>query len=205
MKVLVLIIIFVEEQTTNGVLENIDLIVNILSGLAVLIGGVFATLFFKTLREKSLNATFGYFSRLKVRMNSLLHIFTNNSTEILNRLFIPDGERREDDPQKTAFIDELISKFSKEAKETREFLKKEDDQMPGSRNWVDNYTTFLEFLEDCENLQNPMYYKNIEASEINEYYKTHTENMKAMLNAIDIRQKELENKLCKRHSKKNSD
>ena len=77
--------------------------------------------------------------------------------------------------------------------------------MPGSRNWVDNYTTFLEFLEDCENLQNPMYYKNIEASEINEYYKTHTENMKAMLNAIDIRQKELENKLCKRHSKKNSD
>lgn len=185
------------EQSSNSILDNIDTIVNILSSLVVIVGGILGTLLLTSLREKNLNATFGYFARLKVRINFLLNTFTNNKVEILNRLFNPDGERREDDPQKTAFIDKVIQNFAKEAEETRYFLKHEDDQMPCSKEWIDNYSTFLGFLEDCENLQYPMYFKNTETSEQNEYFSKHTENMKKMLELIDKRQNYLGNKFFK--------
>lgn len=192
-------IIILETSSSSSSIEFVEKIVNIITGLLVAFGSVGGIVFLKKLKEKRLNATFGYFSRLKVRIHFLSTTFKAYNDILLDRL-IPVQNRRAIDLTKLPFIEEIIAQFSNTANETIEFLKKEDNQIPGDLNWIEKYDLFLEFLEDFQNINNLAYYKyctgNLEEKK-NNYYIQHLKNMDDMLIAINQCQKDLEKKLCK--------
>lgn len=187
------------EQTSgiNEVLTQIEMIVNIFVGTVAIIGGVFAILFFRKLKEKRLDASFNYLSRLKVRINGLCEMFSEHSEGIVDRL-LPSNKRRLTAPEKSMFIDELIDVFSENALETLNFLKTQNDQLPSKKGWTDMMDEFLSFLEDCAQIRNKNYFKwnFLEPDEKENYIRKHINNMKIMLKSITDYQRIIENKIC---------
>lgn len=192
-------IIFLETSSSSSPIDTIETIVNILTGLIVSVGGIGGVVFLKKIQEKKLNATFGYLSRLKVRIHFLKNTFDNYQDILLDRL-IPVQNRRAVDLSKTPFIDGIIIQFSKTAEETLDFLKNEDNQIPAQDKWTEYYDDLLVFLEDFKNINNAAYYKfssNDLESDKQTYSYVHSRNLESMLNSINKCQKELEHKMCK--------
>lgn len=116
---------------------------------------------------------------------------------------IPEDEREDIEESKSLFIEEIICKCSNNAKETIEFLKNADNQMPIDTTWMDKYGDFLDFLIDIENIQDPMFHK-FEFDDDAEYktakkdyYEHHYQNMNLMMQGIDTKQKGMSEKICK--------
>ncbi len=184
--------------TVNDVISFLEIIVKIIVGIVAIIGGVIAIMYFRKMREKRLNASFCYLSRLKVRINYLYNTFSDNSEDIIYR-FIPEAERRLPDTAKSLFINNIIKTFSNNANETLNFLKQQDDQMPSKRGWTKWFDVFIDFLEDCQNIGDEKYFKwnNLDKNKMNEYITLNLKNMKKMLDSIIEYQIEVESKICK--------
>lgn len=197
-------IIILENNTNTSLLDSIDAIINIAIGIISIIGGLLGIFLLKTLREKNLNATLGYFSRLKVHIHLLKSTFDNYHTEILYR-FIPENSRVDSDHTKSSFISDIICNFSNEASDTLTFLKNEDNQMPADNNWMAKYDILLDFLEDMKQIKQCKFYKfdmSDDFDEIaDEYYKKHSENLSNMLKSIENHQNKIQNKLYKKNKK----
>ena len=104
-------------------------------------------------------------------------------------------------------------------KDTIEFLKNSEDQMPASEGWIDKCSILFEFLEDYSKLSdnfehlkwNGNYAKNKE-----KYYKKHYTNICSMLDDIEEQQKDIEcrifnnwlcaffKRICRKIKKKNN-
>lgn len=135
---------------------------------------------FYKLRIKNYNATFGYYTRLKVRLHKMQTILNKEYKDYILDGFVQEIHRKDINMEQAANINADIEELASNAKETLLFLKKEDEQMPASEDWNQYYNVLLDFLEDCERIVDAKYYKwesDISNNKEN-YYKLHNENLK---------------------------
>lgn len=185
-----------ETHTFGEIISSTENIVNIIVGIVAIIGGFAAIMYFRKLREKRLNASFSYLSRLKVRIHYLHGTYKIYSEDIMRR-FVPEDSRRSPESSKSLFIKKVIDNFSNLASETLEFLKNTDDQMPSGIGWTSMLDKFLVFLEDCEKINIENFYLWSDLENKDEYISSNLNNMEEMLNLIETYQTKIEQKICK--------
>lgn len=173
-----------------------DIIVNFI----VIIGGVLGLSYIKRMREKQSDATFSYLMRLNIRLKYFKIIFEKYRDNIMGR-FYPETYRREPSVERMNLVEETIQDLSQQAKETLDFLRNEDNQLPAKKGWVENINQFIELLIICEQLKNREYFMWTENEDIEKekdgHYKEIMKIINTLLNMVNERQKELENKIFK--------
>lgn len=190
-----------ETTSISDILTNVNTIINSCVNIIVFIGGILGLKYINKLRERQSDSVFSYLTRLNVRLRFFKMSLTDYKTEILDQ-FIPESHRREIGPERVVFIDEVINNFSESAKETLNFLRNENDQMPAQIGWFKCLDTLIEFLNDCEHLIQNGYYKwninNDMDSEKESYYCKHMENINKLIEMITDRQRQLEIEIFKK-------
>ena len=189
--------IFVIEVNT---IENINSITKIISNIILIIGGFWGVGFLKGLKEKSINATFGYYTMLKIRINYFLKMLKTYKDELLDRL-IPDNDRVELEESTSLFFQDVLDEYSSNAAETLSFLKNSDDQIPTNVEWISNYDSFIEFLNDATKMNKEEFHICKDERLYNkfktDYYDTHIAAMEALIREINTAQEVL----CKKMDK----
>lgn len=175
-------------------------ILKIIIEIIVALAGVYGIRYFYKLRIKNYNATFGYYTRLKVRLHKMQTILNKEYKDYILDRFVQEIHRKDINMEQAANINADIEELASNAKETLSFLKKEDEQMPASEDWNQYYNVLLDFLEDCERIMDAKYYKwesNFSNNKGN-YYKLHNENLKKMIECIDQQQALLQKKIYRK-------
>ena len=190
----------------DKILSHGESIMTILIDLLVAIVGVYSIWYLYKLKEKRLNATFSFYSRLGIRLHVLKSLLEDYQEAFLDR-YIPQAHRHELPLDSAKTINDSIDKLLETANETLLFLKAAEEQVPASPNWIECYNILLDFLYDCGQLENEMYFKWREnyKEKQSSYYKKHHKNIETMLEDILSSQKILQAKLYKKpkqHSKK---
>jgi len=189
-----------KDQTAlwDKILSHSESVLTIIIDLLVAIAGVIGIRYFYYIKSKKLNATFSYFSRLKVRLYLMNSILESNKDAFLNRL-IPESLRLDLGPEKASVINDDIDRLIDTANETLGFFKTEEDQFPASLEWISNYDLLLDFLYDCVKMKDIKYYKwkDNYKNEQQNYYDKHRKNLEDMIDSISKQQEELNKKLFK--------
>lgn len=189
-----------QTNTIEKIFSCGDSIVSIIVEIILAIVGVCGIRYLYKIREKNYNATFGFYCRLKVRLCRIIKIINKDYKDYIFDRFSQQNSRKDIDLKNAENIKIDIEDLAETAKETLEFLKKEDNQMPASENWSNNYSTLLDFLEDCKNISDENYYKwqSSDSNMKDTYYKLHNDNLHSMLEYINDRQNYLQKKLYKK-------
>ena len=168
-------------------------IAELIGNVIIIIGGIFGIVYIKKLKEKRLNAAFGFFSKFSLRLKSISYLFEQNKNTILNSLVNPSDRSKLadiDNSYSQKSVDELVKK----ALETINFLMEENDQMPVFIGWIDKYNNFISFLETICQLSNSNFFlwNEFDETKQEEFYNTHSENIKGMIDDIYKFQKQTE-------------
>ena len=159
-------------------------------------------IYIRKIKEKQIDATFSYLTRLNVRLKFFNDIFITYGEEIMD-CFIPENYRREIVPDRISLVSERIKDLAENAKETLKFIRDENNQMPAQKGWVDKFNTFVEFLIDCEQLDQSIYYKWSIMDEYEEkksqYYEENSKNIQELLRMVHERQIKLEEEMFKKN------
>ena len=106
-------------------------------------------------------------------------------------------------PDRISLVSERIKDLAENAKETLKFIRDENNQMPAQKGWVDKFNTFVEFLIDCEQLDQSIYYKWSIMDEYEEkksqYYEENSKNIQELLRMVHERQIKLEEEMFKKN------
>lgn len=185
----------------SDILSGTDTFTNIIVNIIVIVGGIVGLNYIRKMREKQIDATFSYLTRLNVRLKYFDCILDTYSEEIMD-CFIPENSRREIGAERITLVSNTIRDFSKNAEETLKFIREENNQMPAKKGWVEKFNLFIEFLIDCEQLNQSTYCKWTTIDDFDEkkknYYKKNVENIKNLLQMVNERQSNLENELFKK-------
>lgn len=180
------------------ILMNVDTIVNIIVNIIVIIGGILGFSYIKNLREKQIDSTFSYLTKLNIRLNYFHELLIVYKDEIMD-YFIPEDYRREISADRISLITEMIRCFSENAKETLKFLMYEDNQLPAQKGWINCFNNFIVFLIDCEQLNQNTYFKWTARDDLEEqkekYYNNNLKNIEHLLEMVHVRQSELEDNI----------
>lgn len=185
--------------------ENVEIAKNtsdIFANVMVSIGGVMGISYIWRAKEKQKEATFGYLTKLNVRLIEIRKILVDFKDEVMDR-FIQAEYMRELPGDRISLINDVIKSLSKEAKETLKFIKKEDSQFPAEKGWSERIKKLVNFLADCERIKHRSYYcifgENSEQvdREKEEYYIDALSNIDELIGMIEKRQEKLESKLFK--------
>lgn len=184
----------------SNVLNNINTLSNIIVNIIVILGGILGLNYIKKMREKQIDSTFSYLTRLNVRLKYFQELLINFRDEIMDR-FLPEDCRREVSADRVSLVANMIDQLSKNAKETLEFLRNEDNQIPAQEGWIDNFNSFIEFLLDCEQLDHKSYYKWTNKEEREEkctlYFDNAASTIDTLIEMLTKRQIELEKDIFK--------
>jgi len=193
--------LYVEPAINNSLslLDYIEKVVNIFVSVIVAFGGCGFISYLRRIREKSLNAIFGYYAQLKVRLHYFQSELSGNSDIITDR-FVPSSQRKEIEPSRELLAKQLIKQFASSAKDTIQFLKISDNQMPPVENWAEKFNCLLEFLEDSSNIDNDNFFKwtSDELQKRNDYFNLHIGNINSIIDAISKEQDVIAHRLHKR-------
>lgn len=174
-------------------------IINLLSGIIILLGGIMGIKAINKLKDKKFNAVFNFYSRLKVQLKILENLYSNQNYKIfiLDRLVIESARRNE--ITSLAISDKIIEEIAEVASLILKYLMDENNQMPASKKWIEEINTLVEFLEDCKLMGNFDYYKWNEDNDNTKenYYKTHLNNLKNIIKDIENEQIKIINKIFK--------
>lgn len=181
----------------NVYLDIIVSIIDLISSIVILIGGLMGISVLNKFKEKQFNARFDFFARLKVQLKIMEGLFTNDIYKdiIINRFYIKKNRTILIDAR-LAIESQIIHEVSEVASSTLKYLMDENNQMPASKDWINEMNMLIEFLEDCKLIDNQDFYKWIEKDIDLEiaYYEKHSENLKNIIGNIEIEQ----NKIIKR-------
>lgn len=180
--------------------DNVESFSNILVNIVVIIGGVVGLLYYKKLKERQSNAVFSYLTQLEVRLKQLQLIYLSYEDYLMER-FIPDAKRVEDVNATLTFINKIVKEFANNALETLNFLRKSQEQMPASKDWVVKYDLLIEFLFDAYHLSIENYFKWMSDDEKvlrKQYAEKHKKNLEEILNDIKNEQEKITDKLFKK-------
>ena len=182
----------------SEVLKSIDTFVNIIVSIVVIAGGILGFNYIRKLREKQVDSTFSYLTRLSIRLKYFRELLVTYKDEIMDR-FSPEDCRREISADRIGFVTDAIKYLSENAKETLKFLRDEDNQIPAQKGWINRFNLFVEFLIDCEQLDQVTYFKWIDRDNLeekkNQYYDKILNNIDELLKMVYNRQIELESEI----------
>lgn len=188
-------------STLNDVLSNTNVFLQIIVNIVVILGGILGFNYIKKLREKQLDSTFTYLTRLNIRLKYFRNLLLDYRDEIMD-CFLPEGSRREISADRVSLVNHAITNLAKNAKETLNFLKEESNQMPAQQGWIDCFNVFVEFLIDCEKIDQDAHFKWIAHENIQEekeeYYNNALDNINKLLEMVYSRQSKLEHDIFKK-------
>lgn len=188
-------------MTISDLLTIIDTIINSALNIVMIVGGILGLNYIIKLRKRQFDSTFSYLTKLNVRLKYFDMTLKIYKDEIMDR-FLPSRDRREISAERTLLVKETIESFSKNAKETLNFLKDEDDQMPAQEGWINCFNSFIEFLIDCEQISQDSYYKWTATNDIENiketYYNNILNNINRLINMVNICQQKLEKDIFKK-------
>lgn len=178
---------------SDFILNYVDIMLKILTGVVAIIG----LRYIKPLKDKTLGATFTFWSQLKIRLirikvrieadkGILKNIYAKDNRDIVEELS-PDINRVKD--------------LKKDIEDTIDFIRQTPDQMPAYQGWSKDYFKLLFMLEECvvyDICNNEKYFKRITSDEDRIDYRieicTIIDNI---CEGIDKMQNELEKQIVK--------
>lgn len=197
----------VVESTVNSatsikdVLSNVNTVTDIIVNIIVIAGGILGFKYVKKLREKQMDSIFSYQTRLNVRLKYFHEILVTYKADILD-CFFPEAYRREISADRICLVGNTVKHLSEYARDTLKFLRDENNQMPAKKGWSAQLSLFVEFLIDCEQLDQSGYFKwlikdnnGIAASE--HYYNQILNNINELMIMIGESQKIVEEEIFK--------
>lgn len=182
-------------------IEAIVGIIEIASAILVLIGASMGLSALNKWKEKQLNATFSFYSRLKTKLKLIYDIIIKpDYGKIISEHMLPQILRVKDPGVFTPIEPIIIKRLSELSEKTIEFLMGENNQMPISESWNEQLRKLLVLLEDCASLKDDRYFKWTERSdeEMNEYFIQHSKNLESIINDIEQCQTFLTKKYLKK-------
>lgn len=186
---------------TSEILEDVDTFFNILVNITVILGGILGLNYIRKLQERQIDSIFSYLTRLNIRLKFFHELLITYKDDIMDR-FVPESERREISADRISLVIEAINHLSENANETLKFLMSEDNQMPAQQGWINCFNIFIEFLIDCEHLNQVAYFKWIAGDDLEEkkqqYYDKNLRNIDNLLDMVYKRQSKLESDIFKK-------
>ncbi len=162
-----LTIISLCNKTNDCFLLNTEIIKNLAEIIAIIAGsGIFIKgyKYIKALKEKKVDATFGFWSHLAVKLLKIKSRLSENHN-LINNLY--DTEIRNDWANEGAPpTKEEMELFKKSVGETFLLIETEVDQLPAYNGWTDDYMQVIAFLDDV------LHYDIADASKGFKFYKT---------------------------------
>lgn len=196
----------VVESTVNSatsikdVLSNVNTVTDIIVNIIVIAGGILGFKYVKKLREKQMDSIFSYQIRLNIRLKYFHEILVTYYADIMD-CFFPEADRREISADRSSLVENTVKNLSEYARDTMKFLRDENNQMPAKKGWSGQLNLFVEFLIDCEQLDQSGYFKwlkdenGITKSEY--YYKQVLNNINELMEMIEESQKKVEEEIFK--------
>ncbi len=189
-------------STLNDILSNTNDFLQIVVNIIVILGGILGFNYIIRLREKQLDSIFTYLTRLNIRLKYFRNLLHDYRYEIMD-CFLPEGSRREISADRVSLVNHAITDLAKNAKETLIFLKEESNQMPAQKGWIDCFNVFVEFLIDCEKIDQDVYFKWTAYDDIQEekekYYNNAIDNIDKLIEMVYSRQTKLEHDIFKKN------
>lgn len=183
------------------ILATVNIFVNILVNIVVIVGGVLGFNYIRKLREKQNDAVFSYLMKLNVRLKYFREILIRYEEDIMERYF-PKGFRRGTSVDRTVLVRNTIKQLADRAEETLIFLQNEDNQLPAQDGWINSFNCFIDFLIDCEQLDQEEYFKWMESDDMEDkkkqYYDNVIKHIDILLKMVNERQLELEDEIFKK-------
>lgn len=185
-------------QTTY--LEITICIIELVTAILVLSGAIVGIRAVNKFKDKQLNAMFSFYARLKTKLKIIYDLFSDADHKqfVINNM-LPQSFRTEDIGVFTPMEPIVIQKLSDLANDTLKYLMTENNQMPISENWNEQLDILLELLQDLSFLKDEGCFKWTERDDetIDKYFSRHSDNLKAIIKAIEDRQSELTKKYLK--------
>ncbi len=193
-------VFFIRELHTIGCIENMEKIISIgldfITGVGVIIG----LGYLRSLRDKTYNSTFGFWSKLYNRIYEPLR-WLKEDNSIVNNLYSPQAKKTWEND--LAEVSDRTKEFKEKAIDILKFLAHETDQMPAYIGWADDYNKLLEFFYDIVqyDICNPnecfKFWESVNIEERNRYCEGIISTMENICKGIKKRQKILEKRIYK--------
>ena len=117
---------------------------NIISDILVGVVAIIGVGCLKPLKDKTLSATFNFWSQLRVRLLTIKK-WLEQDCGLLDNLYSPESKININilTPEDTR-----IMEFKKNVQSTLEFIENSNDQMPAYIGWSKDYSQMIAYLED---------------------------------------------------------
>ena len=172
----------------------IEIALSILSGVVMLIG----LNYIKPLKEKTVTATFTFWSQIKVKLTRLKTQIENDNSLIEN-IFSPELRPSTENLSVTR---EELSEFKKSILAILDFMEKSSDQMPAYIGWSDDYTKLIDYLNDivvynvCDSNNNFKYDRNSQkVIPFDQYCNDFCSTIQDICTGINYKQKKIEKRI----------
>lgn len=171
----------------------IDIILKIVTGVIAIIG----LRYIKPLKDKTLGATFTFWSQLKIRLIRI-RVRLEADKGILKNLY---AENDQDSVEGLSPSTHRVDELKKDIEDTIDFIRKTPDQMPAYQGWSKDYFTLLFMLEECivyDICDNQNHFKAVlDAQEKIDYSNKMCDIIDKMCIEIDKKQNEIEKQIVK--------
>lgn len=170
--------------------------VEIMSKIVIGVVSIIGITYIKPLKDKTLTATFTFWSQLKVRLIEI-RVRLEADKGILWNIY----ERKPQEKLAPAMT--RVKEIKEEIQNTLDYIKKTPDQMPAYQGWSRDYTQLISLLEDClvyDICDDNHHFKPV-ASDSGDLVDYNTEIctiIDKICSEIDRRQKYLEKKIVKK-------
>lgn len=185
-------IVYILSQS-DFVLNYIDTIIKIATGVIAIIG----LRYIKPLKDKTLGATFNFWSQLKVRLIRI-EVRLEADKGILKNIY---AKTDRDSVESLAPDINRVKELKNDIEDTIDFIRKTPDQMPAYQGWSKDYFSLLFMLEECivyDICDNERHFKKILNYEDKIDYRNEMCNLiNKICKGIDERQNKLEKQIIK--------
>lgn len=180
------------------ILSQPDLIsdfVEIMSKIVVGVVSIIGIMYIKPLKDKTITATFTFWSQLKVRLSEI-RVRLEADEGILWNIYEQKSQER------LAPTMTRVQELKDEIQNTLDYIKKTPDQMPAYQGWSGDYTKLISLLEDClvyDICDDKHHFKPVtDGGKIVDYNTEIRTVINKICSEIDRRQKYIEKKIVKK-------
>lgn len=190
-------IIFYNIPSTTSMPELIEIYANIFSSILTGVVAILGLGYLKPLKDKTLSATFTFWSQLSVRL-MVVQKWMKLDPSVLNNMYSPEARMG-----LTALTsdEDRIKGFKNAIQSTIDYIESAEDQMPAYRGWSGDYTKLISYLGDmlvydvCDSEHYFKFSTHATDEDRNEYCKEICETIDKICTEIEKRQKKVEKRI----------
>ena len=167
--------------------DIVSLLINIFSLLGIILG----LSYIYALKNKRHNATFNYWSQIKVRLYRI-YSSLQSRPDLINNLYAPCIREKYEQGNPPA---DAVKSFLEVLNETEVFLQKTSDQMPAYRGWNEDINVVIQLINDAKlydiTLEDRMFVSS-DFPKRNDYCSNVCDKIKTIIAGIDKEQSRIE-------------